>query len=243
MKRRVIAAIAAILLAGVGAVVLLGYVGHADQRALAGMQTVSVFMVTAPIPEGTSADALAKLVHLKEMPVMAVAAGAVSDLSTISGQVATTDLQPGEQLLASRFVDPASLAHADDLKIPAGLQQLSVSLDPQRTLGGYLTPGATVGVFLSIPKDDPYPAQTHLVLHKVLVTNVEGGRTAPAPETGADPAGSSGEKVMVTVAVNSHNAETIIYGAEHGTLWLSLEPSDAVVSGTRVVTREETVKK
>ena len=48
---------------------------------------------------------------------------------------------------------------------------------------------------------------------------------------------------MVTLAVNSHNAETIIYGAEHGTLWLSLEPPDAVMSGTRVVTREETVNK
>ena len=65
MKRRVIAAIAAILLAGVGAVVLLGYVGHADQRALAGMETVSVFVVTALIPEGTTADALAKLVAIE----------------------------------------------------------------------------------------------------------------------------------------------------------------------------------
>ena len=53
---------------------------------------------------------------------------------------------------------------------------------------------------------------------------------------------TAGSPVMVTLAVNAHDAETLIYGAEHGTLWLSLEPADAVVSGTRVVTRDKVNK-
>jgi pilus assembly protein CpaB len=237
MKRRVIAAISAVLLAGVGAVVLLGYVANADRRALAGMQPVDVLVVTAPVAEGTTAEALAKLVAKKTMPAASVAQGALSSLTAISGQVATTDLEPGEQLLASRFADPALLARTGEIPVPPGLQQLAVSLDPQRALGGRLTAGSSVGVFISLPKDGESPAQTHLVRDQVLVTHVDGGKATPAPEGGKTSAVGSGA-LMVTLAVSSHDAETILYGAEHGTLWLSLQPSDAVVTGTRVVTRD-----
>jgi pilus assembly protein CpaB len=237
MKRRLLAALAAIVLAGAGAVLLVGYVGHADQRAMAGMQSVNVLVVTAPVPEGTTAVALAKLVTTKALPAIAVAHGALSSLDPIGGKVATADLQPGEQLLASRFADPAALTSSGGIQIPKGFQQVSVSLEPQRALGGELTPGATVGIFLSMPKDDPYPAQTHLVLHKVLVTKVVGGSVAPASAGNKAPAASPGTAVMVTLALDSHNAENVVYGAEHGTLWLSSEPTDALLSGTRVVTR------
>jgi len=239
MKRRIIAGITALLLAGVGAVVLIAYVGNADRRALAGMQPADVLVVTALVPEGTTAEALGKLVTTRTLPAAAIAEGGLSSLTAISGQVATTDLQPGEQVLASRFADPASLLDPDTVKIPAGLQQLSVSLDQQRVLGGHLTAGAAVGVFLSVPKDGEDPAQTHLVLNKVLVTKVDGGSTTPVPEGDDAPATTAGAPVMVTLAVSARDAETLVYGAEHGTLWLSLEPADVVVSGTRVVIRDK----
>jgi len=236
MKRRVVAAVAAVLLAGIGAVLLLAYVGNADRRALAGMQPLDVLVVMAPIPEGTNADALGKLVSTKTLPASSVADGALSSVATISGQVATTDLQPGEQVLASRFADPASLTRTDDIPVPRGFQQLAVSLDRQRVLGGHLTAGSTVGVFISLPKDGEFLAQTHLVQHRVLVTMVDGGTTTPQPE-GDTPAASPQAALMVTLAVSAHDAEVLVYGAEHGTVWLSLEPSDAVVTDTRVVTR------
>jgi pilus assembly protein CpaB len=237
MKRRLLAALVAIVLAGAGAVLLVGYVGHADQRAMAGMRSVNVLVVAAPVPEGTTVAALAKLVTTKALPAMAVAQGALSSLDPISGQVATADLQPGEQLLASRFADPATLTSSGGMQIPQGFQQVSVSLEPQRALGGELAPGATVGVFVSMAKDDPYPAQTHLVLHKVLVTKVVGGSAEPA-QTGTKAPAAPGTALMVTLALDSHNAETVIYGAEYGKLWLSSEPSDVLLSGTRVVTRD-----
>jgi pilus assembly protein CpaB len=40
---------------------------------------------------------------------------------------------------------------------------------------------------------------------------------------------------MVTLAVNSHDAESVVFGVEHGTLWLSLEPDGAETGSTRVV--------
>ena len=238
MKRRLLTALAALLMACVGAVVLTNYVRGADARAMAGMDTAKVLVVTSTIPEGTSADKLATLVAIKTLPAKAVTAGTLTSLSSIVGQVSTVDLQPGEQLLGSRFVDPATLVDPNKIEIPEGLQQLSVAMERSRMLGGLLVPGATVGVFVSLPKDDPIPAQTHLILHKVLVTKV--GEEMPS-DGDADSAVEVEDKpptetVLVTFAVEAGDAEKIVFGAEHGRLWLSLEPADAVTRGTEIVT-------
>jgi pilus assembly protein CpaB len=241
--RRLIAAIAALLLAAVGAVLVLTYVSTADRRAMAGMETVRVLVVAKPVAEGTPAERLAGLVTVKTLPVTAVAPGTLSSLQPIRGRVATTNLQPGEQLLASRFVDPAVLANPAEVKIPRGMQQVSLALESQRILGGELTPGATVGVFISLPKEDDRPAQTHLVLQRVLVSKVQRGSGSTKSDEGADtnpglPQGS----LMVTLAVSAPNAEKVIFGAEHGKIWLSLEPATASVQGTRVVTEKSVFK-
>ncbi len=49
MRRRLLAALAALLLAATGAVVLLAYVRGADARALAGVQTVDVLVIDQPV--------------------------------------------------------------------------------------------------------------------------------------------------------------------------------------------------
>jgi pilus assembly protein CpaB len=237
LKRRLVAAALALALAGAGAVLLMGYVQGADRRAMAGMETVNVLVVTALIPTGTPADALAELVAMQVLPAKAVAAGTLSNLATISGQVATTDLQPGEQLFASRFADPASLEDADAIEIPQGMQQVSVSMERPRMLGAMLTPGATVGVFISLPRDGEQHPLTHLVLHQVLVTKV-GGDLPALPSDGEDQASKPADMVSVTFALSAPDAEKLVFGAEHGRLWLSLEPADATTSGTRVVTAE-----
>jgi pilus assembly protein CpaB len=41
---------------------------------------------------------------------------------------------------------------------------------------------------------------------------------------------------MVTLAVTAAQAEAVVFGAEHGTLWLSLEPDRAQTGGTDVIT-------
>src|SRR4051812_46336875 len=103
MKRRIIAALAAVALAVVGAVGLSAYVHGADQRAMAGQETVQVLVVTQAVPKGATPDAMTKSVASKLMPRMAVAPGAVDSLDKIGeGLVATADLQPGEQVLGSR---------------------------------------------------------------------------------------------------------------------------------------------
>jgi len=243
--RRLIAAIAAMLLAGLGAVLLLSYVGKADQRAMAGMETVRVLVVEKRVAEGTPAEKLTGLVTARTLPLKAVAPGALSSVEPISGRVATTDLQPGEQLLASRFVDPATLVDPNEVNVPKGMQQVSIALESQRILGGDLEPGATVGVFVSLAKEDERPAQTKLVLHKVLVSKVQGGTTSDQSDDKAASENSAPlpqGTFLVTLALTAPNAERLVFGAEHGKIWLSLEPANATLAGTRVVTEKSVYK-
>jgi pilus assembly protein CpaB len=243
MKRRLLAALAALVLATVGAAVLLAYARGADSRALAGIRTVPVLVVTRPVPAGTAGDRLAGSVRTELLPEKAAAQGRVRSLTALSGKVATVDLEPGEQLLATRFSAPDQLRAPGTVAVPAGKQEVTVSLDPERALGGRLAAGDTIGVLLSQQLPDN-TVQTHAVLHKVLVTQVVGG-TAPASggTSGTQSATSSGaasgdaQKVLVTLAVAAPDAETVVFGAEHGSLWLTLEPAAATTDGTKVLTR------
>src|ERR1700712_4929407 len=109
MRRRFLAAVVALLLLVVGTAILVAYVKGADARALAGTRTVSVLVVDAPIASGTRGEDVAGKVHAEAVPENVALPGRVSDLTALAGRVATVDLQPGEQLLASRFVRPTDL--------------------------------------------------------------------------------------------------------------------------------------
>jgi pilus assembly protein CpaB len=94
-----------------------------------------------------------------------------------------------------------------------------------------------VGVFVSLEEG----SATHMVLHHVLVTQVQGA-PAPVDPASADPetasagAAAPAASLMITLAVTAAKAEAVVFGIEHGTVWLSLEPADADTSGTEVIT-------
>jgi len=243
MKRRLLAAFAALVLLCAGTVVLLSYVRGADARALAGEATVQVLVADQPIPEGTTADGLAALVRTEVLPRKAAVEGRVSDLAELDGLVATVDVQPGEQLLLSRFGDAVESGTPGAVEVPDGMQEVSVLLEPQRAVGGRLAAGDTVGVYVSVVLQDG-TTQTHAALHQVLVTQVQGAPTPVGPEaeaaaddtaTAASGSSAPSASLMVTLAVTAPQAEAVVFGIEHGTLWLSLEPEGAKTGGTDVV--------
>jgi pilus assembly protein CpaB len=234
VPRRTIAAIAAIVLAILGSALLVGWVSGAERRAQAGLDPVDVLVVSEPVAQGTAAEDLVRQVTTATLPAAAVAEGALENLKEVEGLVTTADLLPGEQLLAARFADPEALNASGQVDVPDGLHQISLVLEPQRALGGRLTPGSTVAVFASFSS----PEQTNLILHKVLVTSVQGAAAAePAEgEEGAQPLPEGA--VMVSLAVSPGQAERILFAAEHGTIWLSNEPEGAPEGGTSVRSRE-----
>jgi pilus assembly protein CpaB len=241
VRRRFLAAVAALLLLVVGTAVLVAYVRGADSRALAGTRTVDVLVVDTVIPAGTAGSDLAGMVRTELVPARVALPGRVRDLAALSGRVATVDLQPGEQLLAARFERPGDLRAPGTVAVPAGMQEVSVLLEPQRAVGGRLQAGDTVGVVVSMSADSGGGGTTHAVLHHVLVTQIQGAPAATSDNKSDPKTASSGtpaptQSLVVTLAVSAPQAEAVVFGVEHGTLWLTLEPKDATTDGTSVVT-------
>jgi pilus assembly protein CpaB len=156
--KRVIAVVVAIVMASLGTFLLVRYVEGAEDRELEGLETVDVLVVQTPIPAGTRlADVPGSLV-LETLPVKATAVGAFSQRSDLNGLVAAIGLVPGEQLIVDRvMVEEEYWAQFQEValvEIPADLLEITVALDPQRILGGELSPGERVAIFATF---DPFP--------------------------------------------------------------------------------------
>lgn len=236
MKTRLIGAILAIVLALTGTVVLTGYVKGADARAAAGAELVPVYLITSEIPEGTTVEQAQKNITIKKIQASAVVPGHVTKISALKGKVAEVDLQPGEQLISSRWVDPADRIAAGDVPLPAGKQAVTVALRVEQVVGGTVKPGDTVGVVISADKmpgstENPLTKQS---LHKVLVTAVQEGETT-APVADAKAPAEPASTIMVTLALTTPDIEKLVWGQEWGSVWLTLEPKDADEKGSRVV--------
>lgn len=202
MKRKILGVVVSIALAGLGTFLVLAYVNDADERAAEGQERVDVLVVSDPVTAGEPAQSLVSKVEPLSVPVNAQATGAVASLDQLEGRVAAVDLLPGEQVLEARFVTEESLAEDLGVEIPDDLLQLTVSLAPDRAVGGRLVAGDTVAVVSSFdpfeigaiepgeidlffgsapePGDDgeddrdlKTPNSTHIILHKVLVTAVQ----------------------------------------------------------------------
>jgi pilus assembly protein CpaB len=218
--RRVLAVSSALVLAAFGAFVLVSYVRSADARAEAGAVLVPVLVVEQEVPAGTAVADLGDKVSTEQVPQRLVATGALRDLSAVDGLTTTVDLLPGEQVMAGRFADPTVQA-AGEVVAPAGTQQVSVTLEPQRAVGGVLAAGDQVGVYVtSAGVDVSAPAATDLVVGDVLVVRVSSGTD------GTDLAGT-GSTETVTLALTQADAERVITGAATGNVWLSLQQSAA----------------
>lgn len=252
MKRRVSGIVAALVLASAGTFVLANYVESAKDRAVAGEEMVDALVVSLPVAAGTAAADLEGSVKTVQVPAKVRADGAVTGLDQIKDLEAAVDLVPGEQLVTSRFVAPGS-RRSGVPGVPEDKLLVTVSLDPERAVGGQLKPGDTVGVLASF---DPFdleggkktPNSTNLILHKVPVVGVQGDsagatKSVELASTSEDGEGSNaptpapGGKLLVTLALDAPSVERVVFAAEHGSLWLSAEPAEAVEGGTKVVTR------
>lgn len=271
--RRALGIIGAVAIALVGTMLLVGYVRSAEQRALEGEELVEVLVVNELIPRGTPATQIVDDVTIEMVPTKVRAEGAVTDLTEVAELVTSTDLVPGEQLVAARFVTAETISANTRIEAPADALEVTISLPPERALGGGLLPGELVAVVASFdPFDlnsieptelevgeivDPSeifvgssggtesqslrtPESTHLILHKVLVTNVQFEQLPRAvgddvPED-APPLGPTGN-LLITLAAPPEAVERIVFTAEHGFLWLAAEGEDAAEPVTPVQTR------
>lgn len=243
MRHRSLAMVGAIVLALIGTFTIVSYVQGADDRALAGESVVKVLVVQEQVPPGTPAVDLGDRVALEPVAEKVKADGAITNVKQLGSQVASATLVPGEQIVEARFVAASAYrASGTAVTVPEGLLQTTVALDPQRAVGGVLSPGAKVAVVASFTG----PEQSSIILHKVLVTNVQLAEDQDDGSTNTDNADSSNQakpgeaptgQLLVTLALDAAAVERVVFAAEHGTLWLSLDPASASEEGTRIQDR------
>jgi len=207
-KRRITGIVAAMLLAIIGTVALVGYVQSAKDKAVASETLVDVYVVDKLVPKGAEAETIKSSVSLEQVPTRLKQSGAITDLDAVGENVAATDLQPGDQLLEVRLAPKNEVSEDVTDKV-----QISTLLAAERAVGGTLQKGDLVGVYLSFdpfelgedeattettdpssaivatddttttaPASTKSPNMTRLEFQHVLVTNVQ---TTDAPMSSA----------------------------------------------------------
>ncbi len=241
MKRRVLSLVAAVVLAGVGTAALVAYVRSARADAVAGEAQTEVLVVTEAVAQGAAFDQVRSRVQVATVPVRLVAVGALTTLEELDAMVAAdssltaaADLLPGDQLQRARLVPRRQLSRAE---VPEGLQELTVAVAPERAVGGELRPGEVVGVVVS--QVEPRPASTLTLtgvpVIAVQITSADRSRlglgTSGDDDADVDPtvADAPERQVLVTVAVDSAQAEQIVAAVEFGQVWFTRHVAGATL--------------
>ena len=241
MGRRTLLLIAAVVLAGLGATLVLLYAHGADERAAQGQSLRSVLVAKSQIPAGTTGASLSggSLIEIRQLTSNSVVPGALTDLTSVSALVALAPIFPGEQLLLQQF---GSSAGSASLPIPEGKMAVSVQLgDPER-VAGFVTNGSEVAVFVTVANTDPttqarLPDATEVLLTRVTVIGV--GNTSVVTQTSTDTTGQQNTeqipKTILTLAVTQDQATRLIHAAQKGALYFALlTPTSKVSPGGRI---------
>jgi pilus assembly protein CpaB len=215
-------------LAIVGALVLVLFVQSAEDRALEGEEVVEVLVVQEQIPAGTPVSEIEDVVEEEKVPAKVANAGAVGDISQLAGLVAAVDLIEGDQLTAARFTTPEAFSPSrSQVEVPTGLLEITITADPERSIGGTIQPGDTIAFIASFGTEG---GTTNIILNKILVTNVQGApiTTPVTNEDGTETRAAAPEgSLLVTMAVDAAAAQKIAFVSEFGTIYLAREPADA----------------
>lgn len=249
MNSRIVGGIVALVLAVVGAVLLLNYVRGADERAQAGLEPQEVLVASADIAAGTAVGELGDSLESSTLPTKAVADGALSDLEGRDGLVLAQPLLAGEQLVGAKLVDPADQLEPGTVPVPAGLQEVTVALDPARVVGGKIRAGDHVAVFgnyeVRIVGGEGAGANekyTKLLMEQVLVTGIQIALPDQEVEdvdgVAALPTGSA----FVTFAVDADQAGRIVFTQDFGLTWLTKQNDDTEPADIDIWDIEEILK-
>jgi pilus assembly protein CpaB len=256
----------ALVLASVGTWAIVQYVRNADERAIEGTEPVEVLVVEQAIPEGTPAEELTTFVTTTLVPRDSRVDDALTELDPVLGLVTATELVPGEQVLASRFIAEETFAAQGGIEVPDGLLEVTFTVAPDRAIGGAIAPGDLVAFIASfepftLDAVEPESAQdlqnfldaaqeevepitlktpntTHITIHKALVTRVQvGSEGAAGGETETGADLSPSGTLLITLAVEAPEAERIVFAAEFGRIWLAKEQPNSSEEGTDIITR------
>jgi pilus assembly protein CpaB len=233
MNRRTVLLLAAALVAALGTALVFLYVKGADDRAEQRFETVEVLRAVAPIEQGESIDDAATSGKLALEPVAKNDMLPNSQTSTeeLSGQVATTTIYPGEQIISDKFgAAPEALAAKSDLEVTKGDIAISVNLTDPGRVAGFINPGSEVAIIFTGTNAGGL-GFSRTLLPKVTVLGVGSTTTTTKTTTTAEGEQTTAEipQTLLTLSVSKEEAEKITFAAANGEVALGLRTPDSDV--------------
>lgn len=237
MNRRLIVILSAVLLALLGAALVINYVRSADARAIASQQPVKVYVAEKLIPVGTTLKDAQRTQLIAETHVAAQALpkGALQDINPENNTLlALSDIQPGEFLMSARFGNTPVGEKA--IEVPPGMLAVSLQLSDPARVGKFVTPGSHIAILAThtikaVGTDPEVKALNDLALTGTspLLPDVQviamGDTPLAAPnQDSKDQAKTPG--FLVTVAVSPDDAVRLVHGINNYTLYAGLRGPD-----------------
>jgi pilus assembly protein CpaB len=208
-------AAAAAVLAGI---LLFIFVQQYRKSVTSTTSSTPVFVASGYIPRGTAASLVASSQLLQRTVVKssAVRLGAITDPAVLHGEVAVTDIYPGQQILASEF-SATGVSIASELT--GGNRAIAIPVDAAHGLVGFVSAGDRVDLLSSLAGGGAARGAEQLLVSNVLVLSAPG-----APTSGGGLTGSSNSGANIVLSVNEKSAEQVAYVADNGKLWVLLRP-------------------
>jgi len=205
----VLGVVAAVL----AAIVLIVYLKEYRNSVNNGNLTEQVLVAKNLIPKNTSGDTIAStgLYQLENVTKNNLQSGALVSPQSLNGTVALQQINPGDQLTSADFGVPANPLVP---QLRHGQRAVVVPLDSPSSVGGQITPGDHVDVWVLATKGATPVA--HEMLQNMLVM------TAPTEGN-------------VTLNATSKQAGELIYAANNAKIWLALRPTRGSVTAPPTV--------
>jgi Flp pilus assembly protein CpaB len=199
-----------IVAAVLAAIALLVYLNHYRSSVNSGVQPMSVLVAKSLIQKGTPGDVIGstKLFDVTSIPRDQVKNGAYVDPKTLTGQVATVDIYPGQQLTSADFA--IGNANALTQRLARDQRAVVVPLDSPSEVGGQIVSGDRVDVWVVLSAQAANGISRPVVrelLQNMYVLN----------------AGTNGGNV--TIRATPKESGMLIFASSNARIWLVLRPA------------------
>jgi Flp pilus assembly protein CpaB len=206
-----------VIAAVIAAIALIVYLQH--YRNSVSKPPVSVLVAQRLIQAGTSGDVIRTSAGVYKPTSIArgqLQTGAIVDPATLAGQVALTDISPGQQLTAADFGPGTGLV----TELKGNERAVVVPLGSPQAVGGQISAGSHVDVWISVTSQASNGVTrpvTRLLFQDMYVLN------------------SAGDGGNVTLRATPTQAGTLIYAANNAQIWLTLRPTIATTPKPPVI--------
>ncbi len=219
MKSKLTALILAIIFGIIAATGIAIYLNSIAKTTRIMGEKVEVYVADQAIKKGETADNIisGELIKKQAIPRKYVAGGKVTKLGQISGKILNVPLTKGEQLTLDNFksaVSKGMLAY----NLKKGEVAVTISVNKISGVDNRLNPGDKVSIYATFNAATADTAFTRLLLTNITVINEE---KPGSKKTGS--AATASQKQSLTLAVPASEASRLIFAAETGDVWTTLQ--------------------